>query len=107
MRLQKCLMISPMLCASLLAVSGCGDKEPLRAGFPPSADLKAVVTPKPLAGPEILESAQAAAAFDIALEKWGDTLFAAGGRICRWMMEQGARLDFCPPDSAVNSVPSK
>lgn len=100
MRFPKCPTTSLMLCVSLLAVSACGGKEPLRAGFPPSADLKAVVTPKPVAGPEIVISAQAAAAYDIAVEKWGDTIFAAGGRICRWMIDHGASLDFCPADTA-------
>lgn len=100
MRSRKCLMTSLTLCALLSAVSGCGDKEPLKAGFPPSADLRAAVTAKPVAGPEIVTSAKAAAEYDIALEKWGDTLFAAGGRICRWMIDQGAPLDFCPPDPA-------
>jgi len=52
-------------------------------------------------GPEIVTSAQAAAAHDVAIETWGDTLHAAGARICRWAVRNGADLPFlCPPPRA-------
>ncbi len=53
---------------------------------------------KPVAPPEIVTSAQAAAAYDIAVESWGDRLWRAGSRICRWATDNGASLPFaCPP----------
>lgn len=53
---------------------------------------------KPLAPPEIVTSAQAAAAYDVAVESWGERVSRAGGRICRWAVESGAKLPFsCPP----------
>jgi len=52
-------------------------------------------------GPEIVTSAQAAAAFDVALESWGDRVAAAGARICRWAVRNDAALPFsCPPSPA-------
>ena len=86
------------LCACSLAASGCAPKERIQPLFPRSADVKDVITPKPVAGPEIITSAQAAADYDIAVEKWGDTIWAAGGRICRWIKDNGGVLPFdCPP----------
>jgi hypothetical protein len=42
-------------------------------------------------------SAKAAALHDIAIETWGETIHAAGARICRWAKNNGAKLDFeCP-----------
>ena len=87
-----------MLFVCSLVVSGCAAKERIQPLFPRSADIKDVITPKPVAGPEIVTSAQAAADYDIAVEKWGDTIWAAGGRICRWMKDNGGALPFnCPP----------
>lgn len=95
------LLTSPtrllMLSVCALAVSGCGPKERLQPIYPPSADIKAATTPKPVAGPEIVTSAQAAAEYDIAVEAWGETVSKAGGRICRWAVNNGAKLPFdCP-----------
>lgn len=97
MRLQMSQIALPMLCACALAVSACTPKERLQPIFPPSVDLKLVISPKPKAGPEIVTSAQAAAEYDIAVETWGDTVSKAGQRICRWAENNGAKLDFvCP-----------
>lgn len=65
--------------------------------MPPSADLEAAVEPKPIAPVTIVTSEQAAAQYDIAIETWGERLYAAGGRICRWSVRSGAKLPFdCP-----------
>ena len=93
----KCLTRSLMLCALPLAASACAPKVQLKPIFPPTADLQAIVTPKPVAGPEIVTSAKASAEYDIAVEKWGDTISSGGGIICRWVIDQGGKLPFdCP-----------
>ena len=98
MRLLKSPIALLTLSVCALAVSACTPKERLQPIFPPSADLKSVTSPKPVAGPEIVTSAQAAAEYDIAVETWGETVSKAGGRICRWAVNNGAKLDFvCPP----------
>tara|TARA_R110000868_G_scaffold32613_1_gene118684 strand:- start:1586 stop:1783 length:198 start_codon:yes stop_codon:yes gene_type:complete len=62
-----------------------------------------VTARKPVAGPEIVASAQAAAAFDVAIETWGDGVSAAGARICRWAIDNGAKLPFaCPAARGAN-----
>jgi hypothetical protein len=81
------------LCAFSLAVSACGTKERIQPLFPPAADLK--VDPKPVARPEIVTSAQAAAEYDIALESWGERGWRTVGRICRWAKANGMTID-CP-----------
>lgn len=97
MRYPKCLTRNLMLCALPLAASACAPRVQLKPIFPPTADLKAIVTPKPVAGPEIVTSAKASAEYDIAVEKWGDTISSAGGIICRWVIDQGGKLPFdCP-----------
>ena len=66
--------------------------------YPKSADIEAAIAPKPIAPPEIVTSAKAAAEHDVAVESWGDGLWRAGGRICRWAVDNGAKLPFdCPP----------
>jgi hypothetical protein len=36
--------------------------------------------------------------YDIEVESWGDRMNAAGGRICRWVLDNGGKLPFqCPP----------
>ena len=61
--------------------------------FPPSADVKALVEPKPRPGPDIVTSARAAAEYDVAVETWGERLSAAGGRVCRWLSANGMTID--------------
>lgn len=99
MRLRMSQIPLLMLCASALVVSACTPKERLQPIFPPSADLQSVTSPKPVAPPEIVTSAQAAAEYDIAVETWGDTVSKAGARICRWAVNNGAKLDFVCPKS--------
>lgn len=64
--------------------------------FPPAADLAPEA--KPWLDPAALESEAALTAHDDAVESWGERRDAAVGRICRWAVENGARLPFqCPP----------
>jgi hypothetical protein len=51
---------------------------------PPAADLKAAVEAKPVPGDDIATSDQANADYSAAVEGWGDRLYSAGGRLCRW-----------------------
>jgi hypothetical protein len=69
----------------------------LRPIFPPSVDLEAAAEAKPVAPAAIVTSAQAAAAYDIAVESWGERVSRAGGRICRWAVDNGAELPFACP----------
>lgn len=79
-------------------MSGCGNKERIQPLFPPAADVKAAIEPKPVAPVEIVTSAQAAAEYDIAVEAWGGRVRDAGARICRWAVANGAVYTFpCPP----------
>lgn len=90
---RKFQTLLPMLCASALVVSACGPKERIRPLYPPAADLK--VEPKPIAGPEIVTSAQAAARYDVAIESWGERGWQAVARICRWASRNGMEVA-CP-----------
>lgn len=101
MRFRKWLTTSLIGCAWLLAASGCARPERVKPIFPRSADLQAVTAAKPVPSADIVISAQAAAAFDVAIERWGDGVSAAGARICRWAVRNGAALPFpCPPARA-------
>lgn len=51
---------------------------------PPAADLQAAVEPKPQPTDDIATSQQAYDQYQASLEAWGDRLYAAGGRLCRW-----------------------
>lgn len=89
--LTKPLMLS--LCA--LAVSGCETPAATSLVFPPAADLK--VEAKPVPPLEIVTSAQAAAAYNIEVEGWGERGWRAVARICRWAKANGMQGVECPP----------
>jgi hypothetical protein len=81
-----------------LAASACADKVQIQPLFPPATDIKAVTEPKPIAPVDIVTSENAAENYDIELESWGDRVSAAGGRICRWVVDNKGKLPFsCPP----------
>jgi hypothetical protein len=64
------------------------------------ADVKAAIEPKPVPPIEIVTSAQAAARYNIEVETWGERVSRAGGRICRWTVDNGGKLPFdCPKAS--------
>jgi hypothetical protein len=93
--LTKPLMLS--LCA--LAVSACAGQGGTYQNFPSAADL--AVEAKPVPGPDIVTSAQAAGAYDISVEAWGERGWRTVGRLCRWAEGLGMQgLDCPPPPSA-------
>src|SRR5687768_6614667 len=112
MRSHLRLTLLLTLPASLLIVSGCGGQERIRPLYPSAADLAVepdcdparpeLVPCKPVPTPEILTSAKASAAYDAAIEAWGERGWRAVGRICRQVesWEKGQQLPFdCPtPD---------
>lgn len=64
---------------------------------PPAADIQAAVEPKPVPSDDIATSQKAADDYSASVEAWGDRIFSAGGRICRWsnsVYKLGLR---CPP----------
>lgn len=100
MRLTKLPALATTL-LSLSLVSACGDSRPASvSAFPPNADLRAATTPKPVPGPEIVTDDAARERYNVVVEAWGEALWRAGGRICRWSVENGNRVPFCPrPDA--------
>jgi hypothetical protein len=98
MQSQKSPTMFLMMSLLLLAVSGCAGRERIQPLFPPAADVKAASEAKPVAPVEIVTSAQAAARYNIEVEAWGERVSRAGGRICRWVIDNGGKLPFdCPP----------
>ena len=64
--------------------------------YPPAEDVKPET--KPLPGPEVFESEQAARQYDSDLEAWGERGWAAVARICRDAVRKGAPYPagWCP-----------
>jgi len=64
--------------------------------YPPAKDLAAVteLKPKPLAA--ILTDPAADARYNSAVEAWGDRLYAAGARLCRFAERTGMKGLDCP-----------
>lgn len=91
-------------CVLLAAVSSCARPERLTPIYPPSADLMALTEAKPVPGVEILTSEAAANRHDAAVESWGDRLSAAGARVCRWAVDNGAKLPFACPARPVTEM---
>ena len=54
-----------------------------------------MVEQKPVPSPEIVESEQAAAEYDAAIEAWGERGWRQIGRICRYARGHGMKID-CP-----------
>lgn len=61
--------------------------------YPTSVDLK--VEPKPVPGPEIVTSAQAAAEYDVEVEAWGERGWRQIARLCRYFKGHGMEIQ-CP-----------
>lgn len=88
----------PLIALALLsAAPGCAPKERIQPLFPNAEDVKAVTAPKPVATIETVTSAEAAARYNVEVEMWGDGLRSAGGRICRWIINNGGALPFACP----------
>ena len=82
-----------LLPLTLLLASGCADT----AGYPNLADLKAVTEPKPVPGDEIASDPVAEAHYNASVESWGDRLYSAGSRICRFYDRvKMPGVNFCP-----------
>lgn len=84
-----------LLLPALALVSSCGERERIQVAFPPAADIEAATEAKPVPTDEIASSQQAYDQYQASVEAWGDRLSAAGKRICRWAVTNGAKLD-CP-----------
>lgn len=97
MRLTKPLLLATTL-LSLSLASACADSRPVSVSiFPPSADLQAATEPKPVPTGNIVTDPVARERYNVAVETWGEGLWRAGGRLCRWAVENGAELPFiCP-----------
>jgi hypothetical protein len=81
------------LLPALLLVSACGNS----GGYPPLADLKAVVEEKPVPGDEIATDPVAEAHYNAAVESHRDRIWSAGARLCRFFAEVDMPgVDFCP-----------
>ena len=85
---------SLILCGFSSAVLACSPQVRVQPIYPPLADLQ--VEPKPVPPADIVTSAQAAAAYDIALEAHGDRGWLQVARLCRWFREQGMPGIVCP-----------
>ena len=76
----------------LLLASACATSD----GYPPPAELQAVTEAKPIPDDAIASDPLAEAHYNAALESWGERISAAGGRLCRFFVRTGMKLD-CPP----------
>jgi hypothetical protein len=75
---------------------------------PPVDDLKAAVARKPVPSDDIATSDQANADYSAAIEGWGDGLFDAGGRICRWAAATDRiRVPGCPAARAPQVIDAR
>lgn len=85
----------PPVLAMLLLASGCATSVVIP---PPVADLSAAVEAKPVPGDDIATSDQANADFNASIESWGDRIYSAGGRLCRWSEKTyKIKVPGCPP----------
>lgn len=84
----RTILAALALPAMLLTVSGCGRQAGTFQGFPPVEDVR--TEPKPVPGPEVFESEQAARTFESAIEAWGERGWSAVARICRDAVRKGA-----------------
>ena len=76
----------------LLTASACGEPTPIVL-YPPAIDVEAATEPKPVPPMEIATSEEAALAYDLELEAWGERVQSAGVRLCKWFNEQGGKFD--------------
>ena len=97
LRAATTALLTPAL---LLSVSACGTPAKTFPSFPPAADARPEVKPKPTG--EVLVSEEAARLYESALEAWGDRGWQAVARICRDAVRKGAPYPdgWCDPESA-------
>lgn len=77
----------------LSTVSACFGNQ---GGYPPVADIQAVTEKKPQATEAILTDPVASANYNASVESWGDRLYSAGVRLCRFFDETGMPGMDCP-----------
>lgn len=91
-KLRRLAALSALL-LTLSLVSACGGS----GGYPPLADLQAVTEHKPVPTDAIATDPDAEAHYNAVVEGWGDRLWSAGGRLCRFFRKTGMPdLSFCP-----------
>lgn len=61
-------------------------------------DLQAVTEKKPQPTDDIATSQQAYDQYQASLEAWGDRIYSAGGRLCRWSERTYKIKVGCPKD---------
>jgi len=54
------------------------------------------VEPKPVPSDAIADDPVASAHYNASVESWGDRLYSAGGRLCRFFKRQGMKDLDCP-----------
>ena len=85
--------VSLALLPMLWLASACGSS----GGYPPLADIKAVTEAKPVPGDEIASDPDAEAHYNASVEGWGDRIWSAGARLCRFYQRtKMPNVDFCP-----------
>lgn len=81
--------------ALLWLAPGCAPKVLTSQQFPSAADMRP--EPRPQLGIDALNSEAALDAYEIELEAWAERGWRAVGRICRWAVANGAKLEYrCP-----------
>lgn len=75
---------------ALLALAGCQHNS---AVFPDARELRAVTEAKPKPSPAVLTDPAASDRHNAAIESWGERIYAAGVRLCRFYDRQGMALD--------------
>lgn len=83
--------IAFVLCIALMAVAGCTTT----GGYPPVADVNAVVERKPIPTADVLTDPAASDRHLSAVEAWADRIHDAGLRLCRFYKRTGMEID-CP-----------
>ena len=81
-----------MVGLALVSLTACQHDSPV---FPDARELQAVTEPKPKPPVDILTDPEASDRYSSALESWGDRLWSAGSRLCRFFREQGMGVQ-CP-----------
>lgn len=67
------------------------------AATPPRADLMAATEKKPVPSDDIADDPVAFANHQASIDSWGDRLFDAGGRLCRFFKRTSMKDLDCPP----------
>lgn len=91
---KRSLISRSLPLAALLLASACATPGAIP---PPVDDLKAVTEPKPVPSDETATSQQAHDLHSADVESWGDRIWSAGARLCRWVERTHKVKAGCPP----------